>query len=433
MRRRGRHWTGRGRTRHHEQSGIAGAGAAHAPVPVTVPGAGGDRPRVALLVAHWGEPGESGYVTRQVAGALAWEADIHVVTPDGTVPGTEVDSVFRIHRLATPVDRAAELRRDLLVDAWGAADAAGGAPPASDLDQEVDRGVIEPWAGATDVLARLDPDFVVIAGHRTVGALSAVDDLTGDRPVVLLALALHGDGVDFPRYAALQRRAAAILAVTNAERSALVGASGRADAVRCIGAPLSANPTARSEPNPWVGDTGYVLVRTDAAADDTGTAAADLARILRLRFPERPVGVCHTDAFCVWHQGRRSTGWPVTRSSDLARLMAWAAVTVDLRPGALFARECVESLLHGAPVVVPRDSRALEHARRGGGLWFGDAAEMITCVETVLQPRTRAALSEQGQASALATYGSTARFVELVTDACGLGGGRARARQDRSS
>jgi hypothetical protein len=101
--------------------------------------------------------------------------------------------------------------------------------------------------------------------------------------------------------------------------------------------------------------------------------------------------------------------------------MAWARVTVDLRPGRLFARRCVDSLLYGTPIVVPADSRAREHAQRGrGGLWFENPAELAWCVESLLEPPTHDTISAQGLSYAEEEYGSTDRFVERVAEACGL-------------
>ena len=49
---------------------------------MTAPGTGPDRPSVAVLTPHWGLGTERGTITRQVAGALACSADVHVVTPE---------------------------------------------------------------------------------------------------------------------------------------------------------------------------------------------------------------------------------------------------------------------------------------------------------------------------------------------------------------
>jgi hypothetical protein len=71
--------------------------------------------------------------------------------------------------------------------------------------------------------------------------------------------------------------------------------------------------------------------------------------------------------------------------------------------------------------VVPADSRAREHAQRGrGGLWFENPAELAWCVESLLESPTHDTLSAQGRSYAEQEYGSTDRFVDRVTEACGL-------------
>jgi hypothetical protein len=211
-----------------------------------------------------------------------------------------------------------------------------------------------------------------------------------------------------------------VLAVTETERSAVVAHHGRPEAVHRIGAPLAANSSALTEPNTWVGDTDYVLVLTNVDEDDD-LEENELALLLRMRFPDHPVGIAHNDAFCAWRNGQVERGWPIERSSDLERLMAWARVTVDLHPGRLFARRCVTSLLYGTPIVVPHDSRAREHAERGkGGLWFATASELAFCVEAFLDPDIRHGLGAQGRSYAEQEYGSTDRFIERVVKNCGL-------------
>ncbi len=387
------------------------------------------RPRLALLATHWESSSEEGWIARQVAGALAGVADVHVVTPDGTTPSTSVDGVFTLHRLATPLDASTERRRDLLVE--GIAQTGGGSrPPVSpDVAALLDQGMLAPWEGALQVLSDVRPDRVVIAGHGNVGALAAVDrfdrgrgaDRDGDVGVTLLALGSDLQSLGFPHFDPLFARADSVLAVTETERAAIVATHGRPEHVRRIGAPMAANPSALSEPNTWVGDTEYVLVLTGVDEGDDHEEN-ELARLVRMRFPDRPVGIAHTDAFVAWHNGQATRGWPIERSSDLDRLMAWARVTVDLRPGRFFARRCVTSLLFGTPIVVPAASRAREHAERGrGGLWASNASELVWSIEALLDPPTRASCRAQGLAYAEEEYGSTDRFIDRVVTACGMG------------
>jgi hypothetical protein len=378
------------------------------------------RPRAAVLTAHWEARTEEGWITRQVAGALACVADVHVMTPDGGSPGRRIDGVFTVHRLAPAIEVAAELRRDLLVEALSSAPSARDLALGSDWPALLDHNLIQPWRAAAALLADLRPDLIIIAGHRNLGALAAVDRSASEAPVSLVALGADEHSLAFPHFDRVFERANTVLAVTEGERSSIVEFHGGDERVHRIGAPLAANRSALSEPNTWVGDSDYILVITGSGSDEAHEDT-DLSRLIRLRFPDNPVGVAHHDSFCAWHQGRLSQGWAVARSSDMARLMAWARVTVDLRPGTLFARRCVDSLLYGTPIVVPHDSRAREHAQRGGGgLWFADPAELTWCIEALLDPTIRHTFSDQGRSYAEDEYGSTDRFIDRVTSACGL-------------
>jgi hypothetical protein len=377
-------------------------------------------PVVAVLAAHWESTSEAGWMTRQVAGALACIGETHVVTPDGEQRARSMDGAFTLHRLGTPVDAAAELRRDLLVDSLSTTASPLDRAPSPQLATLLDRDLIEPWQEAATVLAEVRPDYLVIAGHTAVGALAACEQALPGTPFTLLTLGTTPHSVAFPHFRPLFEQAAAILTVTESERSTVVDSHGRGGDVHRIGAPMAANPSARTEPNGWVGDRDYTLVISDAPSEGNHPHT-ELSRLLRLRFPGVTFGFCHTDAFCVWREGRLHEGWAVERSSDMARLMAWARMTVDLRPGPLFARRCVDSLLYGTPVVVPEDSTAREHAERGkGGLWFANPVELAWCVEALLDRVTRNTLGAQGHAYAEREYGSTDRFIDRVVAATGL-------------
>ena len=383
-------------------------------------GSGRHQPVVAVLSPHWGLGTERGTITRQVAGALACSSEVHVLTPTGTAPGTRQDGVFTVHRLGRGDLGPAELRRDLLLTAVAASAGPGQRSDSPDLGRLLDRGLVDPWTPGTEVLGGLSPDVIVLADHRAVGALSAVDRYDPDAPVVLLALA-GGDGhLSFPHFDPVVERAGPVLAVTETERRSVADRIGSDADVHRIGAPLAANASVCGEPNPWVGDTDYVLVLTDRGSEDSHVQN-ELARLIRMRFSDRPVGITHRDGFVAWHEGRAHSGWPVERSSDLARLMAFAAVTVDLRQPELYGRSAVESLLYGTPIVVADDSRSREHAQRGrGGLWFADPAELLWCIDSLLDEATNDVMGAQGRTYAEDEYGSTDRFIDRVTAACGL-------------
>jgi hypothetical protein len=383
-------------------------------------GTGRDRPLVAVLTPHWGLRSERCAITRQVAGALACSTDVHVVTPNGRTPGSRCDSVFTVHGLATSEGDRAEFRRDLVLAALAASTPSAGRQTTAELDQLLDLDLVEPWSPASAVLDDLRPDLVLLVDHRNVGGLAALDRYDSDVPTVVLALAGDDDHLSFPHFNPVVERASHVLTVTETERRAVAGRFGREGTTHRIGASLAANASAFSEPNTWVGDSAYLLVLTDRNSDEDHPQN-ELARLIRMRFSDRPVGITHTNGFFAWHEGRVNSGWPVERSSDEARLMAFAAVTVDLRCPELYGRAAVESLLYGTPIVVPDLSLAREHAQRGrGGLWFADPAELTWCIESLLDPIINESMRSQGRDYAENEYGSTDRFIDRVTVACGL-------------
>jgi hypothetical protein len=98
--------------------------------------------------------------------------------------------------------------------------------------------------------------------------------------------------------------------------------------------------------------------------------------------------------------------------------MAHASVCVDLAPGAFIARECVESLLFGTPIIVPgQAAAAAAHAQSGAGLMFDTMAELIDAVTRVGDPDRRRALSEAGLTYAQPLYGDPPAFVAKVAQA----------------
>jgi hypothetical protein len=379
------------------------------------------RPTIAVLTAHWESSTELGCITRHVAGALACQGEVHVIVPGGAGSDSTTDGVFTVHRMATPIDREDELRRDLIIEGFSEAVEAGELTITPETARLLDQGLVEPWSEATGILGKLRPDLLLIAGHQNIGALVATDRYDRDAPVALLALSSDSRSMTFPHFDRLFDRARTVLAVTESERRWIVDRHGRPDEVVRIGAPLAANPSALTEPNTWVGRTDYVLVLTGVDEHDS-QEENELSRMLRMRFPDNPVGIAHNDAFCAWHEGRVSKGWPIERSSDRDRLMAWARVTVDLHPERFFARRCLTSMLYGTPIVVPHDSRAREHAELGkGGLWFSNPTDLSWCVEALLDPPIRSILSTQGRAYAEAGYGSRDGFINRVLGGCGLG------------
>jgi len=233
-------------------------------------------------------------------------------------------------------------------------------------------------------------------------------------PVTLLPLCSDLPSAMYSHFAPLFDRAAVVLTVTESERQVVSDSYPSKDVV-AVGPPLAANPSVWREPNPYLGENDYLVVLTDAPLASTAYTS-NLARLVRLAFPYQRVAIVATDAFDVWLRGNVVRSAPITRGSDLLRLMAWARTTIDLAPGSLVARRCVESLLYATPILVPEGSKAHEHARLGcGGLWFETSDELVRCVDAVLDSNTAEELGKQGQGYAESKYGSTQSFIRQVS------------------
>jgi hypothetical protein len=334
--------------------------------------------------------------------------------------GTSADGIFSIHRMAEPIEPSAEIRRDLLVRGLSRGGDCDSGPLPTELSLLLNRGLIDPWRRAPEILAKYRPDLALIVGHKNVGAMSALDRYGTDVPIAMLALGSDDQSLAFGHFDQLFNRAKTVLAITETERLTIREHHQGVGDIYRIGAPLAANPSALSEPDGSVGDTDYILVLSGVSSEEN-CVESGLCRLVRVQFPDTVVGIAHTDSFQAWFNGRVTSHGPIERSSDISRLLAFARITVDLRPGQLFGRQCVESLLFGAPIVVPHQSRAREHAERGrGGLWFTNAGELIWCLEALLEPAAHDALSVQGRSYAQSEYGSTDEFIVRVTTACGL-------------
>jgi hypothetical protein len=403
-------------------------------------------PVVVVLAASWARRGEDHWAVRQVAGALACTADVHVITLEGSRPGQRTDGVFTVHELASALDPRTELCRNLLITAL--ISVAGDLLPAIDSDQwQSDHkelgtlhgllagGLVDAWEPAPDVFHALDPDLVVLTDHRDIGALSAFDNARLEVPVVLVPRVTDPQSAAFPLFEPVFERADRVLAFTETEKRAVAtenegggqihGRSGH-DWVQVVGLPMSTTPSVLREPPAHLCDDcrdaggGFVLVTTGRPTDSEN-AETQLARLVRLCFPTVTVAVLADDGLEISRRGRREHHLPVERGSDLVRLIAWAKTVVDLRPGSLYARRSIEALLYGVPVVVPAGSRAQEHAEHGG-LWFESPGEIVWCVESMLDSGVRASFGEQGRRYAESRYGSTDDFIDRVLSATGLSG-----------
>ena len=157
--------------------------------------------------------------------------------------------------------------------------------------------------------------------------------LTRARPTALLYLSASGGGLD-PTWRKL----------------CLVG-----DDPSCsVNVHVPVNPLARLHRHHGFGFTGYQLVLSDGSGsrEEPPPAAAWLSSA----FSDAEIVVIEEAAASAW-KGRSLRGSvTVDTRMDLWRLMAHANVCVDLAPGPHVARECVEALRFGTPIVVPADS-----------------------------------------------------------------------------
>ncbi|MHB1582160.1 MAG: hypothetical protein ACYCU7_02375 [Acidimicrobiales bacterium] len=163
-----------------------------------------------------------------------------------------------------------------------------------------------------------------------------------------------------------------------------------------LGLPVPVNPLAAARPHNGFGFTDYLLVlsgRRSAPTDDRLTPAAAW---LAAAFPREHLVVVENAVASAWRSRSLRGRVHVDSRTDLWRLLAHARVTVDLAPGPLIARECIESIRLATPIVVPADSSAAELASEGAGTTFRDAAELLKAVEALGDVATRQSISRRG-------------------------------------
>lgn len=325
------------------------------------------RPRIALLSSAWGHRHrEAAFVARRLAGGLSRFADVDVYVPEPVGP-LRPDGAFDLR----PLGRSGDLD-----DPWPA-------PP------------------RTTMLTSSSYDIVVV-DRLTPHARALVEDA----PAVA---ALYGADADTP--------GPGVSAMLDAGTPSPVGPGSSRVPVHLVGCHVAVNPLSAARRHAGIGFTDYVLVLTDRDHGHADTRPPTLAQWLIARFTRRVVVVIDDAFAAVWRSRSLLGRITVDTRADLWRLMAQAAVTVDLRPGPFVARECVESLRYGVPIVVPAQTTGHRLAHAGGGLWFSDVAELFACVEAVTEPDIHAALSQQGRAMSDAWYGEPSAFVERLQHA----------------
>jgi len=171
----------------------------------------------------------------------------------------------------------------------------------------------------------------------------------------------------------------------------------------------------------------YLLVLGDRPGAPVSRWPSAAVRWTLARFARRYVVVVEGGVARVWRSRSCVEEFGVHTRMDLWILMARAEGVVDLQPGELFARECVESLRYGVPVAAPAGSAAEGLVRGGGGLCFSSTAELLACADALFDPATRLELGPAGKRRADHWYGDPGGLVqrlEGVLASLHAGGGR---------
>jgi len=173
---------------------------------------------------------------------------------------------------------------------------------------------------------------------------------------------------------------------------------------------IPVNPLAALHRHNGFGFTGYQLVLSGRTGphEDPPSAVAWLTSA----FHESYVVVVENAVASAW-KGRALRGQvSVDTRMDLWRLIAHANVCIDLAPGPVIARECVEALRYGTPIVVPEGSAAgVAHAAASGGATFADPEELLEAAAQIQIVAARSQASRVGRNYADANYGAPAGFI----------------------
>jgi len=184
------------------------------------------------------------------------------------------------------------------------------------------------------------------------------------------------------------------------------------DGARFIGLHIPVNPLAAVHRHNGFGFVGYVLVLSGRAGRHEDPI--DEVAWTTAGFHSANVVVVEDARASLW-RGRALRGTTTVDSrTDLWRLVAHARVCIDAAPGTVIARECVEALRFGTPIMVPDDSAVAASHAVAGGLTYGSMADLLQRVGECLDDSRHAELSTAGKAYADECYGDPAAFVERV-------------------
>ncbi len=182
-------------------------------------------------------------------------------------------------------------------------------------------------------------------------------------------------------------------------RISLVGADDRS---AHVGVHVPVNQLAGAHRHHGFGFTDYTLVLGGA----DGTELPSEAAWLTAADADADIVVVFDGLATAW-RGRAKRGVvSVHTRMDLWRLMAHASACIDLAPGPLVARECIEALRLGTPIIVPDvTGPAAAHAEAGGGWTFGDPAALLDAAARLRLASERAPVAAAGRKYADDRYG----------------------------
>jgi hypothetical protein len=169
------------------------------------------------------------------------------------------------------------------------------------------------------------------------------------------------------------------------------------------------------------GFTDYLLVLGDRTGDHAEPPPA--AAWLSAAFTDADVVVVEDAVASAW-RGRALRGKvSVDTRMDLWRLLAHANTCIDLAPGAHIARECIEAMRFGTPIIVPDGpGPAALHARATGGATFRDESELLEAAATYRTEGHRAEAAASARQYADTRYGDPAALVRRLEQLLGREG-----------
>jgi hypothetical protein len=368
--------------------------------------------KVAVVTTAWGQADdERQLVLRQIASALALGSSEPVVLRLGSTPETRMDGAFRVVGVGgAPPQR----RRSRLLERSLAGEEGEMLRDAPDVIGEELRRLAGGWNDQVPgYLDELGATHVVLAGYRSAVITHVLASRAPERRHVLVPLAGADPFVSLRTFDSAFSSADAVLTVTPGEDQRVRARPGGAARSHMVGFPLEVDPLAWETEPPGLEAEDFTLVLAQSHGRRSGLES--LGRYLHDRLSHRPVVLVGDDHMLVG-KGRAWNKRPApSKRIDLGRVMARARVTVDLRRPELLAREVLESLLLGTPVIVRDGSPGHDHAERGDcGLWWRDPLELVECVRVLEHSAVRDRLGERGREYAERLFSDVDGFVQRV-------------------